>query len=82
MSNVFGWLCLVLVLFSVGAVAGVYLRDWLTGERQQAIKRSEAKLQAEWSALHAAQRLNAAFMEARRAMAEEAIRHYRRPTPP
>jgi hypothetical protein len=39
----------------------------------------EAKLQAEWRALLSAQQLQAAFMEARRAMWEEAIRSSRRP---
>ncbi|HJQ08037.1 MAG TPA: hypothetical protein VJ836_00990 [Candidatus Saccharimonadales bacterium] len=45
--------------------------------RTRRISEQEAQLQAEWDALHAAQRLNAAFMEARRAMAVEVVRQHR-----
>lgn len=81
MSDVFGWLCLVLVLLSVGIVSGIFIDRQLTDDRLQALDRKEAKLRAEWNALHAAQRLNTAFMESRRLMWEEAVRAHPRPRP-
>jgi hypothetical protein len=81
-SNVFGWLCLVLVLVGLGVVAGVYQSNWWADERLRSLNSREAKLQQEWDALHTAQRLNAAFLEARRAMWEEAIRARREPGSP
>lgn len=79
MMELLGWLCLVGVLIVIGVIGGVFLNDWLEEHRGRALDAREAKLQAEWQSLLTAQRLNAAFLEARRAMWEEAIRHHRRP---
>lgn len=75
MSEFFGWLCFIGLLLGAGLVIGVLLNDWLEDGRKRSLDEREAKLQADWSALLTAQRLNAAFMEARKAMWEEAVRH-------
>ena len=83
MIEVIGWLCLAGTLIVFGLIGGVFLNDWLEEHRGKVLDAREAKLQAEWRALITAQRLNAAFMEARRAMWEEAIRqHHQRPGTP
>jgi hypothetical protein len=64
-----------LLLLILGALGGVALADWATDHRARQLGVEEAKLQADWEALHTAQRLHVAFMEARRHLAEEAIRH-------
>jgi len=68
------WLLFVGVVLAVGAVGGALLADSLTANRRRSLNAREAKLQSEWQALLTAQRLNAAFLQARRAMWEEAIR--------
>lgn len=80
MIEFLGWLMVVGLLISGGVILGVLLTDRLDQYRRKVLDAREAKLQQEWQALQAAQRLNAAFMEARRAMWEEAVhRHHRRP---
>lgn len=81
MMEIVAWLFLVTLLLTAGIVAGIYFGDWLAKYRSHSLDEREAKLQADWAALLTAQRLNAAFMEARRAMWEEAVRQHRGPKP-
>jgi hypothetical protein len=81
--NVVAWLVLVALLLRAGVVWGVLLADVLAEHRRKSLDDREAKLQHQWQALQAAQRLNATFMAARKAMWEEAVRqHHRRPDAP
>jgi hypothetical protein len=82
MTNVFGWLCLVLVLVSTGVAIGVLVNSWLTRQRHEALRRSAAKLQAEWQALDAAQRLYATYLQSRQTMQEAAVQEHQRPSSP
>ena len=82
MIELFAWVMAILVLLSAGAAVGALLADWLTAHRRHALDEREAKLQTDWQALHTAQRLNAVFLEARRAMWEEAVRARREPGRP
>lgn len=67
------------LLIGVGIVGGVLLTNWLASHRTRALDAREAELQSQWNALLTAQHLNAAFMEARRTMWEEAVRQHHRP---
>jgi len=71
------WLWMAGVVVFTGLVGGVILADRLLAHRGRALDAREAKLHAEWEALRKSQRLQVAFMAARRAMAEEAIRQAR-----
>jgi hypothetical protein len=74
------FLVFMVLLLGAGAIWGWVLTGWLFEHRRKTLDDREAKLQHEWHALHAAQRLNATFMQARKAMWEEAVRqHHRRP---
>jgi hypothetical protein len=64
-----------LALVGGGAIVGWLSADRFAGERRQRLDQQEAEVQAEMDALMRAQRLNAAFLAARRAMWEEAQRH-------
>ncbi len=77
MSTVVGWLYFVLLLVGLGVAGGVVLAFGVTTYQRQSIREQATKLQAEWQALHTAQRLQAAFLDVRRAMWEEGIRQYR-----
>jgi hypothetical protein len=77
--ELFAWLVFIGVLLVAGAVGGVLLAEWLAAHRRRSLDEREAKLQADWKALLTEQRLQAAFMQARRAMWEEAIRARREP---
>ena len=78
MIEVYAWWVFIGLLLLAGTVAGMYFSGWLAKHRSRALDEREAKLQSEWNAQHTAQRLTAAFMEARREMWEEAVRHHRR----
>jgi cell division protein FtsL len=71
------WVWVAAILICAGLVGGVILAGQLLAHRGQVLDAREAKLNAEWEALRTAQRLNAAFMAARQAMAKEAIRQHR-----
>jgi hypothetical protein len=78
--EVLAFLVFVGLLLGAGAAWGLLLADFLDEHRRKSLDDREAKLQHEWQALHTAQRLNATFMQARKAMWEEAVRqHHRRP---
>lgn len=84
MSTIMGWLYFVLLLIGLGVAGGMVLAFRVTAYQRQGIREQAAKLQAEWQAFHTAQRLQAAFLDVRRAMWEEGIRqhraqHYREP---
>lgn len=68
-----------LALVSVGLIVGYLCANHSVPGRHRALGRREALQRAESEALLTAQRLNAAFMAARRAMWEEASRHRREP---
>jgi hypothetical protein len=75
-----GWLYIAWILVGIGMVGGALIVVLLTRHRLHAINEREAKVAADFQALRTAQRLNVAFMEARRLMWEEAIRRNRRPS--
>jgi hypothetical protein len=79
--EIYAWLVFVGTLLLIGTVAGIYFGERIAKHRSRSLAEREAKLQAEWNSLLTAQRLNATFMEARKAMWEEAIRQHRGSTP-
>jgi flagellar basal body-associated protein FliL len=58
-----------------GMGAAFWFSTGSSSRRQRRARELEADLQARWDALYRVQRLNAAFMHARRALREEALRH-------
>lgn len=77
--GILGLVAFYALAVTVGWAIGVLIAEWEERRRRRRLDGREAKLQAEWRALLTAQRLNVAFIEARRAMWEEAIRQRRRP---
>jgi len=73
------WFLAIGILLGTGLIIGLGMAEGLAAFRRHTLDEREAKLQTEWDSLHTAQHLNAAFLEARRAMWEEAIRARRDP---